>query len=216
MRCFHHGGRSALGHAEGEAEGRPKAGAQQARSSVCLPVLRGSVMNLSAGMVLVAVLLSAGCGYSLAGRGSFLPAHIQTIAVPQFVNNSSVYDVERRITERVRSELIGRGKYRVVTGNEGDAVLEGTIVSITSVAAATNNQRLATQMAIVLTASVQFRDLKNNKVLWSNPTMQFREEYPISGTVADPNAFFGQDVNALERLASEFARTLVSAILEAF
>ena len=71
-------------------------------------------------------------------------------------------------------------------------------------------------MAIVLTANVQFRDLKDNKVLWSNPAMQFREEYSISGTVADPNAFFGQDVNALERMASEFARTLVGAILEAF
>jgi hypothetical protein len=159
----------------------------------------------------------AGCGYSLAGRGSFLPGHIQTIAVPLFVNQSSVYDVERRITERVVSELIGRGKYKVVTGNEPrDAVLEGTIVSITSLPAATNSQRLGTQMAIVLTANVQFRDLKDNKVLWSNPALQFREEYPITGTVQDPNAFFGQDVNALERMASEFARTLISAILEAF
>jgi outer membrane lipopolysaccharide assembly protein LptE/RlpB len=163
------------------------------------------------------LLMSTGCGYSLAGRGSFLPAHIKTIAVPIFVNNSAVYDVERRITERVVSELISRGKYKVVTGNEPrDAVLEGTISSITMTPAAMNNQRLATSWAIVLTASVQFRDLKDNKVLWSNPAMQFREEFPMTGTVADPNAFFGQDINALERMASEFARTLISAILEAF
>jgi hypothetical protein len=174
-------------------------------------------MIRSAALVLVAVLLSSGCGYSLAGRGSFLPAHIRTIAVPLFVNNSSVFDVERRITERVVSELLGRGRYKVVTGNEPrDAVLEGTIASITMVPAATNSQRLGTRMAIVMTASVQFRDLKDNKVLWSNPAMQFREEYDIPGTVTDPNAFFGQDVNALERMASEFARTLISAILEAF
>jgi hypothetical protein len=163
------------------------------------------------------LLMSTGCGYSLAGRGSFLPAHIKTIAVPIFVNNSAVYDVERRITERVVSELISRGKYKVVTGNEPrDAVLEGTISSITMTPAAMNNQRLATSWAIVLTASVQFRDLKDNKVLWSNPAMQFREEFPMTGTVADPNAFFGQDINALERMAYEFARTLISAILEAF
>jgi hypothetical protein len=68
----------------------------------------------------------------------------------------------------------------------------------------------------VLTAKIEFRDLKDNKVLWNNPAMQFREEYELSGTVSDPNAFFGQDVNALDRLAAEFARTLVSAILEAF
>jgi hypothetical protein len=34
--------------------------------------------------------------------------------------------------------------------------------------------------------------------------------------VTDPNAFFGSDQNALERLAGEFARAVVSAILEAF
>ena len=33
---------------------------------------------------------------------------------------------------------------------------------------------------------------------------------------ADPAAFFAQDLNALDRLTTEFARTLVSAILEAF
>ena len=58
--------------------------------------------------------MSSGCGYSLAGRGSFLPAYIRTIGVPLFTNNTPVFDVERRITERVRTELIGRGRYKVV------------------------------------------------------------------------------------------------------
>jgi phosphopantothenoylcysteine synthetase/decarboxylase len=48
--------------------------------------------------------------------------------------------------------------------------------------------------------------------------MQFREEFEVTtATVAgDVTAFFGQNTNALERMAAEFARTLVSAILEAF
>jgi hypothetical protein len=168
-------------------------------------------------VVLLAMCATSGCGYSLAGRGSFLPPHIQTIGVPMFTNSTPVADVERRITERVRSELIGRGRYKVETSANGvDAVLSGEISSITIVASAFNASRLATRQQVVLTAKIEFRDVKENKVIWSNPSMQFREEYPVTGTVADPNAFFGQDVNALERLASEFARTLVSAILEAF
>lgn len=167
--------------------------------------------------VLAALAASVACGYSLAGRGAFLPPHIRTIGVPIFTNNTSVYDIERRVTERVRSELIGRGKYTVETSATGvDAVLSGEISSITIAPSAFNDQRQATRYQLVLTAKIEFRDLKDNKVLWSNPSMQFREDYEISGTVADPNAFFGQDVNALDRLASEFARTLVSAILEAF
>lgn len=170
-------------------------------------------------IVLLAGLTASACGYALAGRGSFLPAHIQTIAVPLFVNNTDVYDVERRVTERVTSELIGRGKFTVRSGTETpdtDAVLAGEIQSITLAPSAFNEQRQAIRYTLVLTAKVEFRDTKANKVLWSNPAMQFREEYEISGTVQDANAFFGQDVNALDRLASEFARTLVSAILEAF
>jgi hypothetical protein len=65
---------------------------------------------------------------------------------------------------------------------------------------------------------VEFRDLKTDKILWSNPGMQFTEQYDVTTvtTGLDANAFLGQDANALERLATEFARALVSAILEAF
>lgn len=168
-------------------------------------------------LVLVALGATSGCGYSLAGRGAFLPAHIRTIGVPLFTNSTPVVDVERRVTDRVRSELIGRGKYKVETTENGvDAVLSGEISSITIQPSAFNASRQATQYQLVLTAKIEFRDVKENKVLWNNPAMQFREEFPVTGTVADPAAFFGQDVNALDRLAMEFARTLVSAILEAF
>jgi len=168
-------------------------------------------------LVLGALCVSVACGYSLAGRGAFLPPHIKTIGVPLFTNLTPVFDVERRVTERVRSELIGRGRYTVDTKAEAvDAVLSGEIASITISPSAYNEQRQAIRYALVLTAKIEFRDVKENKVIWSNPAMQFREEYEMSGTVSDPNAFFGQDVNALDRLAGEFARTLVSAILEAF
>ena len=169
--------------------------------------------------VLLALLLSSsGCGYSLAGRGSFLPDYIRTIGVPDFVNNTSVFDMERFVTDRVRTELIGRGKYKVLPGREGtDALLLGEISSITIAPAAFNQQQQATRYALVVTAKIEFRDVKEDKVLWSNPAMQFREEYEVTNTaVADPNAFFGQDVNARDRLAQEFARAIVSAILEAF
>jgi hypothetical protein len=55
-------------------------------------------------------------------------------------------------------------------------------------------------------------------VLWENPAVIFSQEYePTSGRNAtDPNAFFGQEANALDRVSTDFARAIVSAILEAF
>jgi hypothetical protein len=69
-----------------------------------------------------------------------------------------------------------------------------------------------------MTARIELRDLRQNKVLWENAGVSFRQEYEAtSGRGAtDPVAFFQQDANALDRMSSEFARTIVSAILEAF
>jgi outer membrane lipopolysaccharide assembly protein LptE/RlpB len=171
--------------------------------------------------VLLLALLTqlAGCGYSLAGRGSFLPADIKVIGVPLFKNNTNLFEFERRVTDKVRSELIGRGKYKVEPRADNvDAVLVGEITAVTLAPAAFNEQRQATRYVLTLTANIEFRQLKDNKVLWSNPSMQFRDEYDVTTTVqaTDAAAFLAQDVNALERLATEFARTIVSAILEAF
>ncbi len=176
--------------------------------------------------LIVAALLTAslsGCGYSLAGRGSFLPAYIKTIGLPLFVNNTPIFDVERRVTEKVRTELIGRGRYTVKPDVTGvDAVLTGEIMSISLAPTAFNQQQQATRYALTLVAKIEFKDLKANKVLWQNPGMAFSEQYDatsfVGGTSANPDAgtFLGQNINALERLASEFARAVVSAILEAF
>jgi len=168
---------------------------------------------------LAVVLCLPGCGYSLAGRGSFLPASIKIVGVPMFVNNTSVYDVEKRITDKVISEFIGRGKYKVESSTTGvDAVLLGEISSITLSPVAFTEERLASRYVLTVSARIEFKDVKADKVLWSNPSLQFREEYDVTNTTSatDASAFFGQNINALDRLATEFARTVVSAILEAF
>jgi hypothetical protein len=174
-------------------------------------------------LALVAVLAltfpGSGCGYSLAGRGSFLPAYIRNIGVPAFTNSTSVFDIDRRVTEQVRRELTGRGKYKVFPTEAGnDAVLTGEIGSIAIVPVTFNQQQQASRYALIMSVRVEFKDLKTGKVLWSNPALQFREEYePTASTaVGDANAFFGQDTNAMDRVATEFARSVVSALLEAF
>ena len=170
-------------------------------------------------LLILTALLHAGCGYSLSGRGAFLPAHIKIIGVPMFVNNTPVFEVEQKITAKVQAELIGRGRYEIRPSREAvDAVLLGEIQGIAVAPAAFNDQQQATRYAVTLVAKIEFRDLKSDKVLWQNPQMVFSEQYDVTTTqtATDPNAFLGQNVNAMERLASEFARTVVSAILESF
>jgi hypothetical protein len=162
----------------------------------------------------------AACGYSLAGRGSFLPEYVRTIGIPTFVNNTAAFDAEQVLTARVRQEFLSRGKYRVLPEAEGaDAVLLGELSSITLTPTAFNEEQQARRYAAQVVVRITFRDVKADKVLWQNPSLVFREEFDVvsnSGSPLDPSSFFGQGGNALERVAGEFARSVVSAILEAF
>jgi hypothetical protein len=173
-------------------------------------------------LCLVAVLCAcagSGCGYALAGRGSFLPLYIKIIGVPTFTNRTTVFNLETMLTQKVRSEFIGRGKYQILPENTGvDALLTGEVSSVTVSPLSFGPTQIASRYVITMSARIELRDVRENKVLWENPSLLFRQEYEAtSGTNAlDPVAFFQQDVTALDRMSSDFARTIVSAILEAF
>lgn len=168
-------------------------------------------------LLVLAVLASASCGYALAGRGSALPDYIKVIAVPLFKNATPVFDIDRIMTEQVRTELINRGKYRV-DEKGGDAIVEATIESVTLDPVSTDANRQASRYSITIRASVTFTDLKTRKPIWSNPSLTFRGEYqiPNPSSAANVTTFFGNETNAVTRLANDFARTVVSAMLEAF
>jgi lipopolysaccharide assembly LptE-like protein len=169
--------------------------------------------------VLCASVCSVGCGYSLAGRGSFLPAYIRTIGIPTFTNRTPVFNLETMLTQKVRAEFIGRGKYQILPQSGGvDALLTGEVSNVNIAPASFNPQQLASRYAITMTARIELRDLRDNKVLWENSGVTFRQEYEATSgrTAGDPAAFFQQDTTALERMSTDFARTIVSAILEAF
>jgi hypothetical protein len=164
-------------------------------------------------------LFFSSCGYSLAGRGSFLPATIKTIGIPTFANRTVVFNLETMVTQKVRSEFIGRGKYQILPEATGvDALLTGEVVAVSIQPASFTPNQLASRYAITMVAKIELRNMRDNTVLWENANLMFRQEYDASGgrAVIDPAAFFQQDTNALERISTEFARTIVSAILEAF
>lgn len=183
---------------------------------------RSSWRSVALFAVVALAVTSAGCGYSLAGRGSFLPTSIRTVAIPQIENRTNYTQIETIVTERIRNEFIGRGKYRVVTDPGGaDAVLSGTITSIFNQPSGLTNQQFASRYLFTMTMSVQFTDAKTNDVIWSNDALTFREEYDLSTAAAPGGAvngatFVDQERSSFDRIATDLARTVVTAILEAF
>lgn len=163
---------------------------------------------------------STSCGYALAGRGSFLPAYIRVVGIPQLVNNTTFFQVEQVLTEKIRTEFIGRGKYSVQPDPTGaDAVVTGQVLSITVAPIGFTGEQFASRYAFTLAMRVQFTDTRTNQVLWSNDALTFREEYDLNtrgNTNIDGTAFLDQERSSFDRIATDIARTVVTAIVEAF
>jgi len=142
------------------------------------------------------------------------------VGIPQFENRSSFSQVEQILTEKVRSEFIGRGKYNVIPDASGsDAVLTGEVVGLSAQPVSLNEQQLASRYLITWTIKVAFTDARTNEVLWSNDALTFRGEYELStrgNTAIEGAVFVDQERSSIDRIASDVARSVVTSILEAF
>jgi hypothetical protein len=183
---------------------------------------RGSRIRQGAGafVALLLIVCSSGCGYALAGRGSFLPEYIRTIGIPPIENATSFLRVEQVLTEKIRNEFINRGKYTIIPAAGGaQAVLTGAITGFTAQPVGFTEQQLASRYLIAMTLRVEFTDATTNEVLWSNNALTFREEYDLrtrSNTALEGAGFLEQEGPAFDRISGDVARAVVSAILEAF
>lgn len=158
---------------------------------------------------------AAGCGYHVVGTTNTLPASLQTIAIPAFVNQTTKYRLEQRLTEAVVHEFLARTSYKVVADpSAADAVLHGDVTALESVVEVfdTNTGR-ATSMLVTVRMKVWLVERQTNKELYRNDKFVFRQPYAIS---TDINTFFDEQNPALDRMSRDFASALVAGIMEKF
>jgi hypothetical protein len=153
--------------------------------------------------------------YRPVGKGTGLPRHIQTIAILPFENPSLRYKVEQRFAAALANELLRRSRaLTVLPSREGaDAVVEGTIQTFSLRPTLLDDFGRARLSEITITVGVTVRDQTKNRILFSHPNYTFRGEYEISG---DPQTFFSEEGPAVERIATDFARSLLTTLLEGF
>ena len=176
---------------------------------------RAAQLAVIAVLLLIASASISGCGYHVAGRAGNLPAQWTTIAVPAFKNDTTRYRIEQRFTAAVIRQFVQRTKYRIVQDPaNADAVLHGEVVSIETdpmLFNATTGQ--VTMMLVTVHTKVQLIGAKDEKPVYENNDMVYRDEYQIS---SDVQSFFEEQDPALERMSRDFASQLVSNVLETF
>jgi len=169
--------------------------------------------NIVAMLPMIA-LLSA-CGYHTSGRAAHLPQDVHTIAVPAFVNQTHSYRVEQLLTAAVVREFVGRTRYHIANeaSDDADAVLRGTVVG-TSLSPLTYDAKTGHASTVLVTVNLKVQLVRRGgAVIYENANYTFRDEYQVSREIS---SFFDEESPALDRMSRDFARTLVSNILEAY
>jgi hypothetical protein len=179
------------------------------------PDRRRFLSALTAG--LGAATLSA-CGYALVGRGGGFDPSIKRLGVPLFRDVTGQSNLDQKITQKVIEELLRRGKVDIVQTIDGvDAILDGEIVGYQVVpvgfSGGGTGATTASRYAITVTAKVRYYKPGEPLPIWQNDAFSFRDEYDMG---SNPSTFFDREGQGVERLAQAFARSLVSAMLEAF
>jgi outer membrane lipopolysaccharide assembly protein LptE/RlpB len=168
----------------------------------------------------VAVILlcgaAAGCGYHLVGTGSTLPEDVSTLFVERFLNQTSFADMDQRVDEALTLEWVRRRRLQLVDDREGvDLVLSGVILSLRSSPVRFDEQGRATEYQMALTTSVKLHDVRGEepRLLWEDIAFSRRTSYVVDPRSAD---YFDRQILTMDRLAEEYARGLVSAVMEGF
>ncbi len=173
-------------------------------------------MKLAAAGWLAALLwVSSGCGYHTARHSARLPANLRTIAIPTLVNQTETYRIEQILTAALVREFNTRTRFHIINEDDSsaDATLKGTVV-LTQAAPLTFDSKTGRASSALVTVTVRVSLLdRKGVVLYDNPSYTFREQYQVSRELS---SFFEEDAPAVDRLSRDFARSLVSAVLEAY
>jgi hypothetical protein len=168
-------------------------------------------------IVIFLAVFCAGCGYHVqtSSRADTLPKTVKTIAIPAFKNVTTRYKLAKLLPEDISQEFIERTTYRVVSDpTKADAVLEGAVMNfvyfpITSDAATSR----VTGVQVIVTLRLNLTQTSDRAVLFSRPSIEFRERYEIS---ENPQQYFDESGTAMIRLSKDVASSVVSALLSNF
>jgi len=159
--------------------------------------------------------LLASCGYHVGGQGALIPKSVKTIAILPFANSTVRYQLARSLPADITREFHTRTRYQIVTDpGQADAVLTGALTNVATSPSTTDPVTgRATSAQVIVQLQITLTERQTGKVLFSKNGYEFRERYEVS---TNPTTYFDESGTALQRVSRDVARSVVSAILEAF
>jgi len=130
---------------------------------------------------LAVVLAAGGCNYSFIS-GAGLPAHVRTVAILPFENETGRFELTQEIHEALLRQLPGALGLNPAGEATADAVISGTIVGYSLAAPLYRRGQQAEtvqvlQREVVLQVKVQILDREEYTILWDTSNLRVVGQY---------------------------------------
>jgi hypothetical protein len=131
--------------------------------------------------VLAGLWLLGACGVSYGFSEGAFPAHVRTMAVLPFDNQTAAAELQGELFESMRKELQRRLGVRDATQERADALVRGTIVAydvdVPIAFSADPRQSVSARRRLQITVDVEILDQTTGKVLWQRKALRAEGEY---------------------------------------
>jgi outer membrane lipopolysaccharide assembly protein LptE/RlpB len=163
-------------------------------------------------LVLLSIILVAGCGYRIVGRETHVPPGLNSIAIPTFVNKTFEPGIEVPLTQAFLREVIRDRRLKVVDRNEADSVLEGVIKYFRIYSVSYDRSGLATEYQTTLVIDLTLKK-RTGEIHWQENNLSETRWYRASSDtlIAESN----KDA-AIQEIARFFAERVRNRIFYNF
>ena len=148
-------------------------------------------------LLLSALPLLTACLYGFAGGG--LPAHIKTVAILPFDNETSASTLQRELYVRMRRDLENRLGLRDAPESRANAIVRGRIVryepDIPVGYSADPSRSTSAERKLQITVDVEIIDQSTGRTLWSQKGMTAEGSYAEGTEVSGQHEALDKIVN---------------------
>lgn len=172
-------------------------------------------MQIASLLLLVLLLDLTACGYKIAGSQRLPHPGVRSIGIVTLENRTATMDIEQKLSRALIEGFASRTGLTVRdTADNSDAVLRGEVVQVSAVPVTFGGtENFGSTFLVTLVARVTVTEQKTQKVLFRNDSLTFRDEYVIN---LDVRNFFSERNPALDRIARDFAASVVTSVIEHF
>jgi hypothetical protein len=166
-------------------------------------------LRASAALLLGAVALAQGCGYTTST--ALLPSHLRTIAVPVFENGTTEYTLEQEITAAVIARFVADNHLKVVDERSANAVLRGRVILYRNSVFGFSTTAEAQEYRVSISVDVTLKDQVKNREVWKDPNLIKTANYYV---VDVPGQVARTELDGRKEAVDKIAEAVVSRTVE--